>query len=224
MPILNSNLQGKFIGVRRLFDWSVGKYCVRLCRGVNERGGDWFDLFITPLSLPNHSAPPQLGIEAPGSAHQQGQQENADRKACTTTSEHAENDSNVCTITPVGDSHQTNVVTDANISLINHQDTPSTHEVSSSSFRQLSSAKPPSQSTNSDPRATRCEVGHRVYIGSLRFPRQRESTCNNQTAWHGLPRGNQVVIWTYCDSNNRWHVFFVQYFASTCGCCAYIAK
>jgi hypothetical protein len=41
--------EGKFIGVRRLYDWTAGRYLLTLERTEPERGGDWFTLSITWL-------------------------------------------------------------------------------------------------------------------------------------------------------------------------------
>lgn len=46
--------EGKFVGVRRTFEWTTGDYRVALLRAdvdvVNGREFDWFDLTITPTS------------------------------------------------------------------------------------------------------------------------------------------------------------------------------
>lgn len=41
--------EGRFVGVRRAFDWSVGDYRMQLARGDADSAGDWFDLTIQPL-------------------------------------------------------------------------------------------------------------------------------------------------------------------------------
>jgi hypothetical protein len=41
--------EGRFVGVRRGFDWGVGDYRVRLTRGEAAGDGDWFDYFIVPI-------------------------------------------------------------------------------------------------------------------------------------------------------------------------------
>ena len=40
--------EGKFIGIRRLYDWGAATYRISLYRADEERGGDWFTLSITP--------------------------------------------------------------------------------------------------------------------------------------------------------------------------------
>lgn len=40
--------EGKFVGVRRPYNWSQGEYVVVLERAEAERDGDWYSLFIRP--------------------------------------------------------------------------------------------------------------------------------------------------------------------------------
>jgi hypothetical protein len=44
-----SNHEGRFIGIRRPYDWSVGSYRLTVARGEADREADWFDLSITPI-------------------------------------------------------------------------------------------------------------------------------------------------------------------------------
>ena len=41
--------EGRFVGVRRNLDWSVGDWVARLERGASDGDGDWFDLSVEPL-------------------------------------------------------------------------------------------------------------------------------------------------------------------------------
>ncbi len=42
--------EGRFVGVRRPYEWGVGDYRVRLARGEPGGDGDWFDLTIEPIA------------------------------------------------------------------------------------------------------------------------------------------------------------------------------
>lgn len=46
----SSGHEGDFIGVRRLYDWGVGKYRLRLAPDETSQEGDWFGLWITDLA------------------------------------------------------------------------------------------------------------------------------------------------------------------------------
>ncbi len=59
--------EGRFVGIRKPFQWTTGDYRVRLSRAESEvvdgRGMDWFDLSITPLGAiaPDPSRPEPVG-------------------------------------------------------------------------------------------------------------------------------------------------------------------
>lgn len=54
--------EGRFVGVRRGFDWGEGDYRIRLSRGEQQGDGDWFDYSIAPIDErePNAQERPQL--------------------------------------------------------------------------------------------------------------------------------------------------------------------
>lgn len=61
--------EGKFVGVRRTFEWTTGDYRVALLRAnvdmVNGREHDWFDLMITPIAPRQGRADPRPDAVGP---------------------------------------------------------------------------------------------------------------------------------------------------------------
>jgi hypothetical protein len=51
--------EGRFVGVRRPYEWTVGHYRVRLARGEAGGDGDWFDLSIQSIGAAVPSGRPE---------------------------------------------------------------------------------------------------------------------------------------------------------------------
>ena len=49
--------EGRFVGVRRPYEWAVGDYRVELARGEADAVGDWFDLTIQPIAARAEGGP-----------------------------------------------------------------------------------------------------------------------------------------------------------------------
>ena len=57
--------EGRFVGVRRPFNWGVGDYRIELARGEADRDSDWFDLTVTPTasrSPTDRARPAAIGV------------------------------------------------------------------------------------------------------------------------------------------------------------------